>query len=101
MYNIAIFYLQYCNINIFQVPARKMGEERVCAGWGGGERGQAREDRWPLLQAIAKPSFSAICHSEGREESRIFNGLRSFTTFRMTRKTGFAIACNIQGSSAP
>jgi hypothetical protein len=47
------------------------------------------------LEPIAKLPFAGICHSERREESRIFNNLRSFTSFRMTIKTGFAIASNI------
>ncbi len=38
-----------------------------------------------------KPRFAHKCHSERSEESRIFLDLRSFTSFRMTVKSGFAI----------
>ncbi|MGD0828915.1 MAG: hypothetical protein ABSA09_12665 [Desulfobaccales bacterium] len=44
------------------------------------------------LEAIAKPLSAQKCHSERSEESRIFSDLRSFTSFRMTVKSGFAIA---------
>src|SRR5208337_1021246 len=44
------------------------------------------------LEAIAKPRSAQKCHSEQSEESRIFSDLRSFTSFRMTVKSGFAIA---------
>jgi hypothetical protein len=47
------------------------------------------------LEPIAKLPFPGICHSERSEESRIFNNLRSFTSFRMKIKTGFAIASSI------
>jgi hypothetical protein len=43
-------------------------------------------------EPLAKPPFAGIGHSERNEESRIFNDLRSSTSFRMTIKTGFAIA---------
>ena len=36
------------------------------------------------LHAITKPPGVASCHSEHCEEPHIFNGLRSFTSFRMT-----------------
>ncbi len=47
------------------------------------------------LQAISKPAYKKNCHSERSEESRFFNGLRSFTSFRMTEKYGFEMACNV------
>jgi hypothetical protein len=37
-----------------------------------------------LPEPIAKPAFP--CHPERSEGSHIFNGLRSFTSFRMTEK---------------
>jgi hypothetical protein len=43
------------------------------------------------LQANATLQTSSPCHSERSEESRLFNKLRSFTSFRMTRKRGFAM----------
>jgi len=33
------------------------------------------------------------CHSERSEESRFFNRLKSFTSFRMTENIGFEMAC--------
>jgi AmmeMemoRadiSam system protein B len=51
------------------------------------------------LEPIAKLPFAGICHSERSEESRIFNDLRSFTSFRMTIKTGFAIASSLPNAS--
>jgi hypothetical protein len=36
--------------------------------------------------ALAKLSIDNNCHSERSEESRIFKRLRSFTSFRMTKK---------------
>ena len=47
-----------------------------------------------ILQAISKPASKGNCHSEQSEESRVFDTLRSFTSFRMTRKTGFEMACS-------
>ena len=43
--------------------------------------------------AIPKPAYKGNCHSERSEEFRVFDTLRSFTSFRMTRKTGFEMAC--------
>jgi hypothetical protein len=37
------------------------------------------------LKAIAKLPVLPTCHSERSEESGIFNKLRSFTAFRMTK----------------
>jgi hypothetical protein len=39
------------------------------------------------LQAISKPAYCLACHSERSEESTNFNELRSFTSFRMTKKS--------------
>jgi hypothetical protein len=50
-----------------------------------------------LLQAISKPRFIEKCHSERSEESRLFNKLRPFASLRVTEKTSFEIASNIQG----
>jgi hypothetical protein len=44
-----------------------------------GEKEKAGEQR-----ALARFNMVSRCHSERSEESRIFNGLRSFTAFRMT-----------------
>ncbi len=43
------------------------------------------------LEAIAKPHSPQKGHSERSEESHILIALRSFTSFRMTIKPGFAI----------
>jgi hypothetical protein len=45
------------------------------------------------LEAISKPHIAPICHSEGREDSRISKRLGSFTSLKMTEKVGFAITC--------
>jgi hypothetical protein len=47
------------------------------------------------LEAIAKPQSPQKCHSERSEESSIFSDLRSFTSFRMTVKSDFAIASSV------
>jgi hypothetical protein len=39
------------------------------------------------LEAIAKDQDSLSCHSEHREESRMFMELRSFTSFGMTKNS--------------
>ena len=38
-------------------------------------------------EPLAKFTFAQNCHSERSEESRIYKGLRSFTSFRMTKPT--------------
>jgi hypothetical protein len=42
------------------------------------------------FEALAKLPIDNNCHSERSEESRIFRRLRSFTSFRMTKKMNFA-----------
>jgi hypothetical protein len=48
-----------------------------------------------MLKPIAKPQFFPPGHAWRSEESRIFKGLRSFASFRMTKKTGFVITARL------
>ena len=46
----------------------------------------------PVPEAVSKPHFLLNCHSERSEESRIFNELRSFTSYKDDGKIGLATA---------
>jgi hypothetical protein len=55
-----------------------------------GRKASARRRGVPrkIIEDISKPILAGKCHSERSEESRLSNKLRSFTSFRMTEKTG-------------
>jgi hypothetical protein len=55
-------------------------------------KGKVQRQRSSLAISYCKPRSAQKCHSERSEESRIFIDLRSFTPFRMTVKSVFAIA---------
>ena len=52
------------------------------------------------IEVMAKPWSAQKCHSARSEESRMFNDLRSFTSFRMTVKSGFVIASRKRPAAA-
>jgi hypothetical protein len=61
--------------------------------WDKNSRYGLHNQRETFDQELLKNSeYTFLGHSERSEESRIFNNLRSFTTFRMAGKMSFAIA---------
>jgi hypothetical protein len=48
--------------------------------------------KFKTYELLAKLLIAAPCHSERSEESRIYKSVRSFTSFRMTKRRVLQVA---------
>ncbi len=86
----------------FLVPKLPLGNANICRSSHFGDLDDAIQPRLYEMshsawnrnninshskEPLAKSTFARNCHSERSEESRIYKGLRSFTSFRMTKPT--------------